>query len=205
MSTGRLVIYDAENSDMTRMGTDTDADRYLAIHNMEELANKWDQFVHSPGGTYSRVVFVCHGGPGFVLFNVQDPDVPTRDYLDWGRVPKIFGGRDYRHVFPTYMRVYFPGCNCAETDMGWLFLDMMARNLCSFQGGLVFGWTGKGYFWPWSDHMRHFSGDCRYVDAGPGGDIRDTFSAVEVASVGWGAMLQGDPSYQRRRDLMEDN
>src|ERR1700739_346020 len=119
MSTGRLVIYDAENSDMTRMGTETDADRHLPIHNLRDLVNTWDQFVRSPGGTYSRVVFVCHGFPGGIGFNVQDPDVPTGDYLYWGNVAQIFGGYDYRHVFPTYMRVYFAGCNCAETEQGW--------------------------------------------------------------------------------------
>ena len=118
MSTGRLVIYDAENHDMTRMGESKEADRHRPIHNLDDLANKWDQFVRSPGETYSRVVFMCHGGPGYVGFNVQDPDVATKDALGSWNVPKIFGGYDYRHVFPTYMRVYFPGCEWADTNQG---------------------------------------------------------------------------------------
>ena len=199
---GLVAIFDAENSLTTRMGEEKEADRRLPIHNLDDLATKWDQFVRSPGRTYSRVVFACHGAPGCVGFNVQDADNVTHDLLNWGNVPTIFGGRDYRHVFPTYMRVYFVGCNCAETDLGWLLLESIAKNLCSFQGGLVYGWTSKGY----GDHARHYTGDIRYVDAGPGGDVKDMFTASDVASVpGWLASVSEDPLAQRRRDLMEDN
>jgi hypothetical protein len=152
---------------------------------------------------------VCHGGPGFIGFSVQNE--LSSEIMNWGNIPTIFGGRDYRHVFPTYIRVHYVGCECAATDMGWLFLEATARNLCTNQGGLAFAWTSKGYFWPWSDHCRHFSGDCRYVDSGPGGAIQDLFTAVEMTTklmdMNFSSLMtaEGTSAFQRRWNLMEDN
>lgn len=138
MSDDRLAIYDADDSSCRSFGENRDASRKLAISGgVAALKNSWDGFVKSPGGPYSRVVFDTHGNKGMIFFK--------HEAVLWGDVSRIFGGVDYGRIFPSFTRVYFDGCNVAEGDFGWLFLQEIAKALCGKGGGVVFGWTSKGY------------------------------------------------------------
>jgi hypothetical protein len=107
----------------------------------------------------------------------------------------------YSGVFPFFTRVYFDGCNVAEGDAGWLFLQEIAKSLCRIGGGVVFGWTSlgfstRGFHWP--HKWVHPWGDVRYVVAAPGGAITDMFETSEITS----GLFRGDPVALRRARLV---
>lgn len=208
MSDDRLAIYDADDSSCRSFGENRDASRKLAISGgVAALKNSWDGFVKSPGGPYSRVVFDTHGNKGMIFFK--------HEAVLWGDVSRIFGGVDYGRIFPSFTRVYFDGCNVAEGDFGWLFLQEIAKALCGKGGGVVFGWTSKGYalsVWGHTAPHKWFHpwGKVRYVVAKPGGFIDDMFDTEDIASAisptpaerRFG--LPGDPVAKQRYNLVRE-
>ena len=136
------------------------------------------------------------------------------DAVHWGDISSIFGGVDYRRIFPSFTRVYFDGCNVAEGNYGWLFLQEIAKALCG-AGGVVFGWTSKGYALSAWGHTAphkwfHPWGKVRYVVAKPGGVIDDMFDTEDIASAispspaerRFG--LPGDPVAKQRYNLVKE-
>jgi hypothetical protein len=207
----RLSVYDYDDSSCRSFGENRDALRKLAITGgIAGLKSSWDSFVKSPGGPYSRVVFDTHGNKGMIHFN--------NEALSWGEVGSTFGKYNYGHIFPFFTRVYFDGCNVAEGDFGWLFLQEIAKTFCRTGGGVVFGWTSKGYtlnFWGHTAPHKwvHPLGAVRYVVAKPGGRIDDMFDSADllpalVPTVGfpgsgyWGGGGKVDEVAQRRLDLV---
>lgn len=178
MSDARLSVYDADDEFCRSFGENRDAARKLAVTGgLGGLKSAWDGFVASPGGDYSRVVFDTHGNQGMIFFHGQA--------LDWGGVGALFGGRDYAKIFPGFTRIYFDGCNVAEGSFGWLFLQEVAKSLLKAGGGMVFGWTSKGYTFGIRGHTAphkwvHLTGKIRYVVARPGGVIDDMFDSADI-------------------------
>jgi hypothetical protein len=87
-----------------------------------------------------------------------------------------FANRGYENLFPDGGKILFGGCNVAEDDAGWGFLEAAASLFFPRQVGLTLGWTSTGYFVPqWSlalspllwltsgGHMVHVQGETRQV------------------------------------------
>lgn len=178
MSTNRLAIYDADDQSCNSFGENRDAERKIAVTGgLKGLVAAWDSFMQSPGGPYAKVVFDTHGNAGEIFFNGEG--------LGWGGVGKVFGKYNYTHVFPRFTRVYFDGCNVAEDDEGWLFLQEVAKAFLRAGGGLVFGWTSKGYTLGIGGHTAphkwvHLTGKVRYVVARAGGGVDDMFDSEDL-------------------------
>jgi Domain of unknown function (DUF4347) len=111
------------------------------------------------GSTFRRVVFSTHGAPGKIYIG-DEPITP-------GVLRRYFGS--YDRLFPSVTRMYFNGCNVADGDDGWEFLETAGSVFLRSQGGEVFAWDSWGFALPW--HTHHFWGSTRYVAVGPGGRI----------------------------------
>jgi hypothetical protein len=77
-----------------------------------------------------------------------------------------FRGHGYDQLFRTSGRVYFAGCNCADGDDGWAFLEAAGAIFLRSGGGQAFGWTSLGFavpsfFRPSGGHAVHLWGDVR--------------------------------------------
>jgi hypothetical protein len=210
MSDDRLAIYDADDSSCNSFGKNRDALLKLPITGgVAGLKTSWGNFVAAPGGPYSRVVFDTHGNAGMIFFG--------DDAIQWGDVSAVFGKVDYSRIFPRFTRVYFDGCNVAEGDFGWLFLQEIAKVFCRAGGGVVFGWTSKGYALSAWGHTAphkwfHPSGKVRYVVAKTGGVIDDMFDSTDLlpaimAASGyrgaWG-YNKVDPAAKQRYELVKE-
>jgi hypothetical protein len=189
-----LSIYDADDKHIRNFGEHRDAERKLAITGgLKGLVESWGEFIKSPGGFYNRIVFDTHGNSGRIFF--------TDEAMYWGGVRDIFGRYNYNKIFPIYTKIYFSGCNVAEGDDGWLFLQEIAKQLCRSGGGVVIGYTSLGIAtrFSWPRTPKHFWGDARYVVANPGGVIWDMFESSEVIQ----QIMRGDPAASTRYQLMQ--
>jgi hypothetical protein len=125
-------------------------------------------------------------------------------------VSTVFGGKDYQNIFPSFTRIYFDGCNVAEGDFGWLFLQEVGKALCQAGGGVVFGWTSKGYTLKVGNHALphkwvHPTGDVRYVVMAKGGTVDDMFTATEVVQGLFPPRFGGSGELTRRYQIMSDD
>jgi hypothetical protein len=111
---------------------------------------------------FRNCVFTTHGSPGMIWFGDQ-----------WLSTEVWYGqfyGRGYDRLFPfPNTHLYFAGCNVAEGQEGWKFLEAAARSLLQTAGGSAVGWTSLGFGSFFSGHVRHFWGDTRQVMVLPGG------------------------------------
>ena len=134
---------------------------------VSELMEKFNDLVES-GKFFRRAVFTTHGGAGRISFNHQR--------IDAKRLYKLFNEYRYDRVFPFQnSRMYFDGCNVADGDDGWEFLEAAARTFFRSAGGNVFGWTSKGLGMPSiipfiGGHTEHLWGDIRGVVITPADD-----------------------------------
>src|SRR5262249_31480945 len=127
------------------------------------------------GKRFTRAVFDTHGNSGGITFNGQ--------WLTADVLRDSFEGRGYDTLFPFMGRIYFSGCNVAEGDAGWSFLEAAARAFLRRGGGVAFGHTSKGFAvtdwaaafggalfaWKYGGHVLHLTGESRYVGVPPGG------------------------------------
>ncbi|MGH6928215.1 MAG: hypothetical protein ACREEV_07855 [Dongiaceae bacterium] len=88
--------------------------------------------------TFDRCVFTTHGNKGMIFF------ADSHNYVDVERLGKL-AGRGYERIFPTFSRIYFTGCNVAESDAGWAFLRKAGEIFLRLGGGYVFAHDTKGY------------------------------------------------------------
>ena len=127
---------------------------------------------------FTRVVFSTHGNAGHIHFKGEPIGVHT--------LTKEFAHRGYERLFPVVQtRMYFNGCNVADGDKGWNFLEKAAYIFLKTMGGVAFGDTSKGFAMhpiimpfmpPWlypmvAGKVIHPWGDTRYVFVGPGGNF----------------------------------
>ena len=195
MATGNLLsVYDTDDPFIRNFGEHRDAERKLAITGgLSGFEKMWKDFVDSPGAVYKRIVFDTHGNRGRIFF--------THQAMDWGGAKSILGKYSYTKIFSEFTKIYFSGCNVADDDDGWLFLQEIAKHLCRTGGGLVIGWTslGLGTRFSWPHTAKHLWGEARYVVARPGGVIDDMFEGSTVVH----QLMRGDPAGIRRYQLMD--
>jgi hypothetical protein len=173
-----LFLYDGDMSWLERSVGRFDADLAIAVEGgIKGLKKVFDRFL-AEGKTFKRVMFETHGYPGMIFFG----DEKNNCQIDSAELTAEFTG--YDALFPKYTRMYFAGCNVAEDEAGWQFLETAGKTFLTRAGGLTFGWTSAGfaigtnlvgllsspiYMLVNSGKVWHAWGDARYVWTGPGG------------------------------------
>lgn len=128
------------------------ADR-LPIFSSTDLVPALDRLL-AAGRTFDRILFETHGGTGIIGF-----DDPTDiDAAWWSRIKNR-----YNRLTTTDARVYFNGCNVAEGEEGWRFLEAAAGVFLTKGGGQIFGQNSSGFANPFNGHTVHFWGSTRSV------------------------------------------
>ncbi len=161
-----LHIFDSTHwnireSAWARGGTDK-----LGITSIDNLVSELDRLV-SDGRTFDRVLFETEGNAGMIFF---DNECITANW--WGGRPL---GRQWSSITTANARVYFNGCNVAEGDCGWAFLEAVAAVLLTPGGGEVFGQTSVGFANPFSGHVIHLWGSTRTLFVDYNGRILERF------------------------------
>ena len=124
--------------------------------------------------TFLRCVFSTHGNSGNIYFDGQPLGVST--------LQEFAKKATYSQLFPLTTRMYFNGCNVADGDKGWRFLDAAGNAFLQRMGGVTFGHTSKGFAMhplvlgiatmPFlAGKVVHFWGDTRYSVIAPGGNV----------------------------------
>lgn len=135
-----LLVYDAEEESSIDRDDLHDASAKVPIrHGTRQFSEEMAKLVQS-GATFEKCLFFAHGNPGAVLFN----------HTDWNihNFSEVLDGTGYERLFPTYSRIYFDGCNVAEGNEGWTFLELVGKTFLKNSGGVVSGYIGKGIgFW----------------------------------------------------------
>ena len=165
----KLYIYD-KNDGTDRSQADgrfdpSDEIVTLAVLSTDELKNQLQQLV-STNNTFDRVLFQTHGNSGIIAFG--DQIVGADDFAG------LVGGCEV--MFPIFTRVYFDGCDVADGDEGWNFLEAAGKALFKKGGGMTYGWTSLGFGLPgWipfiGGHTAHPWGDIRIVTFSPGAKV----------------------------------
>jgi len=172
-----LFLYDGDMDWLSRSAGRLDADLAIAVKGgIKGLKKLFDQFL-AEGKTFKRVMFETHGYPGMIFFG----DEKGNCQIDSDALTASFAG--YDALFPNQTRMYFAGCNVADEDAGWGFLETAGKTFFKRSGGTTFGWTSSGFaigsnliglLSPISllrnaGRVWHAWGDARYVWVGPGG------------------------------------
>jgi hypothetical protein len=183
-----LYLYDGDMSWLGRSVPRFDANLNIAVKGgINGLKNVFGQLL-SQNKTFKRVVFDTHGYKGMIFFG----DEKGNKQIDVGKLSEFNG---YDALFPNYTRMYFDGCNVADDDEGWKFLETAGKIFLPRGGGLTFGWTSKGFAvgsnlisilsgpvftLTHAGKVWHPWGDARYVWITPGG-----FPAQRYTDSGW--------------------
>jgi hypothetical protein len=161
-----LHIYDSSDSGIVGTAKNRSAEKKLPISSKNDLMPYLDE-LNKEGKKYDRILFETHGKPGEISFNHQSI---SRAY--WLKIP----GR-YNSLTAPFTRIYFNGCNVAEDEIGWRFLEAVARAFMPTSNGEVFGHTSWGLDnpFPFGSHTWHFWGEVRtvYVKGGIIGRSKD--------------------------------
>ena len=160
-----LFIYDTEVNWASTTHGRRGAFNVEVSGGIKGLKNQLDKLV-SDRKTFERVMFYTHGNTGKIFFG--DDDINVSNLADLQK---------YNVLFPFFGRMYFAGCNVADGEDGWRFLEAAGRVFFPTRGGVTFGWTSKGFFdggnlitllsplisLTRSGHEDHLWGDARYV------------------------------------------
>jgi hypothetical protein len=172
----RLYIYDAGDKLLGDGPHDADSHRLGITGGVKGLHQALGQLVNE-GKTFTKVLWQTHGNAGLIRF--KDKTTGDKSFIiaeSWRG--SEFIGKGYEKLFPKPTKMYFDGCNVAEGDDGWRFLEN-AGSLFLHEGGVVMGWTSSG-FNLWFGHSVHFWGDVRYVSVGPKGVIKGRTDTDEI-------------------------
>jgi len=126
----------------------------LALDSAQELAPALDALVNQKA-VFDRILFETHGSPGMIYFGQESIGA---NY--WRACSQ---NRNYSSLTSMNSRIYFNGCNVAEGDSGWEFLDAAACVFLNKGGGCCFGQTSLGFGNPFNGHVVHLWGDTRKV------------------------------------------
>ena len=83
-------------------------------------------------------MFYTHGNSGKIFFGEQQGNRT----IDAGVLQTKLNG--YDALFPKFTRMHFAGCNVAEDEVGWKFLETAGKVFLKRGGGLTFGWDSVG-------------------------------------------------------------
>jgi hypothetical protein len=167
----KLYIYDESSSIDRKQAVgrfEKDYDIYaLPVSSIQALHEGLSRLV-SNKATFDRVLFQTHGNSGMVFFN--------HEAIQTENLKTTFAGKNYHQLFPYHTRMYFDGCNVAEGEDGWRFLEAAGTVFLRGRGGVTFGFTNMGTGMPgWlpfiGGHTIHFGGTVKYVTLGPGGVV----------------------------------
>jgi hypothetical protein len=152
-----LHIFDSSDSRIRQTAAARGAVHRLGLPDGNALAPALDNLV-AQGNRFDRVLFETHGSPGRIYFD--------GNYVGAGYWRSVVA-RNYARITSPNARVYFNGCNVAEGDAGWRFLEAAAAVFLSPGGGVVFGQTSVGFGNPFNGHVVHLWGSTRtlFVDA----------------------------------------
>lgn len=171
MAGNKLYIYDV-SSEIDRKQA---ASRFTGQSHVTTLPCKSVAEVHTglanlvaQGKSFRRVLFQTHGGPGRIWFD--------NDKIDAALLRKDFKGK-YNSLFPTRTKMYFDGCNVADSSDGWDFLTAVGECLLPSGGGISMGYTSLGFGMgsTFSGHTIHAWGELRIIDFKIGGIEIDRF------------------------------
>jgi hypothetical protein len=112
------------------------------------------------GITFDRMAVYGHGGPGNIKFG-QELIMPHN-------IRSNIGIGCHR-LFPLPSKIYFGGCNVAETDFGWTFLQAVGACFLRIGGGEVLAYRTYGAQFFESGPIRHLTGGLRTMVFSPGG------------------------------------
>jgi hypothetical protein len=160
-----LHIYDSSDSGIVKTANQRTADKKLPIPHMSDLRYFLDQ-LKKENVVYDRILFETHGNPGKILFKHMEVDE-----MYWQDMP-----RRYDQLTAPFAKIYFNGCNVAEGEAGWRFLEAVARVFMSATNGEIFGHTTMGFGNPFGSHTFHLGGgDTKtvYVKGGIVGRSKD--------------------------------
>jgi hypothetical protein len=109
---------------------------------------------------FGLALFETHASSGAISFG--------KDSIT-GHVLRTYAGRGYERIFPYYFsRIYFNGCNVADSPDVWDFLDAAGGLFLRLGGGVAFAQTGAGHPILLTGHVYHF-GSTAYSTWAPGG------------------------------------
>ena len=159
-----LSINDGMSRQMRLLSREEGEDTYTV--NVDEgidgLRSKLSWMIKE-GMTFQNAVFTTHGNRGAIFFGPE--------YIIAETWYAKFHGSGYSRLFPFKdTKLYFAGCNVADSEYGWRFLEAAARTLLATSGGVAIGYTSLGFGSPFSGHVRHLWGETRQVMIIPGGD-----------------------------------
>lgn len=134
---GLLHIYDDEvNFAMRGSYQAKSADEIRAIGGgTAGFVKALDDLVRQ-GKTFDSFLVNTHGNEGRIYF-AHEPIYDT----SW----KKLAGRGYERLFPTGAKIYFTGCNVAESGSGWQFLAEAGKLFLQRAGGYVLGHDSTGF------------------------------------------------------------
>ncbi len=166
----RLHVYDTSDWVGRRQYEGGSDDTYsIGISDgVAQFKSELDKLLAS-GKIFQKCVFTTHGNKGAIFFNHQQ--------ITAYELYKNFNAPHYEKLFPFRdVKLYFDGCNVAEGDDGWKFLEAAGRTFLRKGGGHVMGWTSAGIglpsVIPWiGGHTEHLWGGVRGVYVLP--DERD--------------------------------
>ena len=115
----------------------------LPVGSSQELRDRLDDLV-AKGLVFARMLVQTHGEPGEIRFG----EYPHGTTIYWRNWETDFSNRNYEKLFPTFAKIYFDGCNVAQTDSGSKFLIAAGRVFLKGMGGVVSGWTDYGWGYP---------------------------------------------------------
>lgn len=159
-----LHIYDANDSLVVQTALQRGAANQLPILDADNLATELDKLL-AGGSLFKRILFETHGAPGRISFGGK---IITSCY--WQAIK----GR-WNNLVTTNSRIYFNGCNVAETEAGWTFLESVAGVFMTSGGGKVFGQDSLGFGNPFNGHTVHLWGSTRTVFVDNNGNITERF------------------------------
>jgi hypothetical protein len=142
-----LHIYDSSDSRIVQTANQRGALDQLPISNANDLYGALDRLL-AAGRFFDRILFETHGSPGKISFGGVGIDAAY-----WISMP----GR-YNQLAASSARIYFNGCNVAEGNEGWSFLEAVVGVFMTTGGGEVFGQTSVGFGNPFNGHVVHLWG-----------------------------------------------
>ena len=136
------------------------------VLNVSEMRQALDDLLRA-NTRVDRLLVETHGAAGIIGIGA--------DVISYSVVNSWFGNRGYERMFASSARVLFNGCNVAEGENGWRFLEAFGTVFLSLNGGQTVGWTSGGSSNPFNGHVIHLWGDVRSVLFAPGGNILERF------------------------------
>ena len=187
MSYRRAWIYDASEAIFTRMAErNSDGNTVLIpVQSPPRAAQTTPLLVLrdslvgllSQGSKFQSLVFATHGDSGKIVLDGEE--VSAFD------MKNILGKHGLERLLIPGGRVYFAGCNVAEGDPGWGFLEAAAKVFLNGSWGTVFAWTSYGIGFTRTlgllpDNITHFWGRVRYVMISPGSTVLQRKDSVDI-------------------------